>query len=418
MPGDKSIGHRAIVLASLAQGESTVRNFSFGEDNVRTLRAFRKLGVVIRREEEGVLAVRGRGLNSLKEPGEVLNAGNSGTTMRLLAGLLSGQPFVSVLTGDRSLRRRPMGRVVEPLRSMGAEIWGREGGEKAPLAIRGGNLEGIRYQMPVASAQVKSALLLAGLFARGETELRDPPGSGGSRDHTERMLAYFGVAVDVGPERVAVRPPSRDFSGREISIPGDISAAAFFLVAALVLPDSELTLRGVGLNPGRTGIIEALARMGGRITITDESEEGGEPVGTIRAGTSSLTGGDFRGGLIVRMLDEIPVLAVAAAYARGTTRIRDAGELRVKESDRLRAVARELKRAGVPVTEHPDGMEIQGGAGFRPVRFSASGDHRMAMALTIAALAAGPGAEVQGVESIPVSYPRFYRDLESVLTSS
>lgn len=418
LPGDKSICHRAVILSSLASGVSRIRNFAGGEDNLRTLRALRKLGVGIRKETDGALRVQGKGLHSLKEPAEIITAGNSGTTLRLLAGLLAGQSFLTILTGDRSLRRRPMGRIAEPLRLMGAEIWGREGGNKAPLAIRGGNLRGIHYQMPVASAQVKSALLLAGLYARGETEIMEPPDSGGSRDHTERMLGTFGVEVEMESGRVRIRPPARDFPAGEISIPGDISAAAFYIVAALLLPGSELAIEDVGLNPGRTGIIDALRQMGGQIDIESKGEVNGEPVGTIRVRSSSLEGKEFRGALIVRLLDEIPVLAVAAAAAKGMTRIRDARELRVKESDRLKAVARELSRAGVTVGEYPDGLDIRGGSCLRPVCFSPSGDHRMVMACTVASLLAGPGSEVRGIESVAISYPGFFRDVAALIVPS
>lgn len=414
LPGDKSVCHRAIIFSSLARGESLIKNFSGGDDNLRTLRIFQKLGVEIREKDEKTYLVKGRGRNSLSEPEEILNAGNSGTTLRLMTGLLAGQSFFSVIAGDRSLSRRPMGRVTEPLKLMGARITGRDGGKKAPLAISGGKLKGIRYQMPVSSAQLKSAIILAGLFAEGPTEVLEPEGSGGSRDHTERMFEFFGSPLVQGKGLVRIEPPVPEFKGQEITVPGDISAAAFFLVAALILPGSDITLSGVGLNPGRTGIIEALQKMGGNITVTPEGKMCGEPWGTLRARSSKLEGADFSGALIVRMLDEIPILSIAAAAANGPTRIRDAGELRVKESDRLKVVARELARAGVEVKEYPDGLDIQGGKGFQPASFVSAGDHRIAMAFTVASLSIGPGAEVKGVESVKISYPQFYRDLESL----
>jgi len=417
VPGDKSISHRAAILNALASGPATVHNFLTAEDCLATLDCLRALGVDCRLEEqqaEATMKVEGVGLTGLREPEDVLDARNSGTTMRLLAGLLAGQPFLSLLTGDASLRSRPMARIVTPLREMSAQVWARAGDTCAPLAIRGGRLRGISYRTPVASAQVKSALLLAGLFAQGETTVEEPATS---RDHTERMLAAMGA--DLRREGAAVRlaPPSQPLRPLNLRVPGDLSAAAFWMVAAALHPDAEVSLPGVGLNPTRTGLIEVLHRMGADIEVGEERIVGGEPVADITVRSSSLTGTVVEGGLLPRLIDEVPVLAVAAALARGPTVIRDAAELRVKESDRLATVAAELRRLGARLEERPDGLVIEGGARLRGAAVDSHGDHRLAMALAVAGLLAEGETVVAGSEAAAVSYPGFWRDLEA-LTSA
>ncbi len=415
VPGDKSISHRAVMLGALAEGETRASGFLTGEDNRRTLDAFRKMGVDVRLEGT-TLTVRGAGGprragQHLAEPDDVLDCGNSGTTIRLLTGLLAGQPFVSTLTGDASLRSRPMGRVVEPLARMGAHIIARHGGTRAPLTIVGTRLTGIRYDLPVASAQVKSALLLAGLVAEGETVVSEP---GSSRDHTERMLAFMGAEVARnGDGAVTVRGGTR-LTGRDVAVPGDISSAAFLLVAALITPGSELFLRDVGLNPTRTGALDALTAMGGRIEVVARREGGPEPIGDLRVRASRLRGVELTGDLVVRAIDELPALAVAAAFAEGTTVIRDAAELRVKETDRIASMTEALSLMGAQVRATPDGMVIEGGRPLRGARIASRGDHRTAMAAAVAGLAAAGETTVEDVACIDTSFPGFAELLESL----
>lgn len=417
VPGDKSISHRAAILNALASGPATVHNFLTAEDCLATLDCLRALGVDWRLEEqqpEVTLKVEGVGLTGLREPEDVLDARNSGTTMRLLAGLLAGQPFLSLLSGDASLRSRPMDRIVTPLREMGAQVWARAGDTCAPLAIRGGCLRGISYRTPVASAQVKSALLLAGLFAQGETTVEEPATS---RDHTERMLAAMGADLRQEGPAVRLAPPSRPLEPLNLRVPGDLSAAAFWIVAAALHPDAQVSLPGVGLNPTRTGLTEVLRHMGADIEVAEERIVGGEPVADITVRSSSLTGTVVEGDLLPRLIDEVPVLALAAALARGPTVIRDAAELRVKESDRLATVAAELRRLGARLEERPDGLAIEGGARLRGAAVDSHGDHRLAMALAVAGLLAEGETVVAGSEAAAVSYPGFWRDLEA-LTSA
>ncbi len=415
VPGDKSISHRAVMLGALAEGETRATGFLTGEDNARTVEAFRRMGVDVR-VDGTTLTVRGAGGprragERLVEPDDVLDCGNSGTTIRLLAGLLAGQPFVSVLTGDASLRNRPMGRVVEPLARMGARIIGRHGGTRAPLTVVGGALAGIRYDLPIASAQVKSALLLAGLVAEGETVVREP---GPSRDHTERMLAFMGAGVTrPGRRTVAVQGGSR-LSGRTFAIPGDFSSAAFFIVAALVTPGSDLLLRDVGLNPTRTGALDVLLAMGGRIEVVARRDDGPEPVGDLRVRASRLTGTAIGGDLVPRAIDELPALAVAAACAEGTTVIRDAAELRVKETDRIASMVDVLGAMGAAVRPTEDGMVIEGGRPLRGARVASRGDHRTAMAAAVAGLAAAGETTVEEVACIDTSFPGFAGLLEGL----
>lgn len=408
VPGDKSIGHRAVILGALAEGETVVRGFSGGEDNRRTVQIFRDLGVTIA-ERAGELVIRGAGPRGLREAPGVLDCGNSGTSMRLIAGVLAGQAFESRLDGDASLRRRPMRRIAEPLRSMGATVETAPGGTP-PIRIRGGSLHGIAYELPMASAQVKSCLLLAALYAEGETRLKEP---GPSRDHTERMLAAFGAPVRREGEWL-VAPRSPRLVGRVVEVPGDLSSAAFLLGAALLVPGSRLTVEGVGLNPTRTGILDAWRAMGADLEVRETGVVGGEPVGEVTARHSELRGTDVGGDLVVRALDEIPILALCAAAARGVTRIRDAAELRTKESDRLAAIARELARLGARVVEHSDGLEIEGPAPFTAAAFRSDGDHRIAMIAAVASLLADGPCAIDEVDSVATSFPGFFDLLDSV----
>jgi len=410
VPGDKSISHRVVMLGSLAEGETVATNFLPSEDCLATVRCFRALGVEIDGPDRGTVRIRGRGLYGLSEPQDVLDAGNSGTTMRLLLGILAGQPFFSVLTGDGSLRRRPMGRVTAPLAEMGATVMGRDGAKYAPLAVSGGRLRGISYRLPVASAQVKSALLLAGLYADGPTRITEPVPT---RDHTERMLAAFGAAFERKNGTVSIVPAPR-LRGGEIAVPGDLSSAAFLIVAALITPESDLLLRGVGVNPTRTGLLDVLARMGARITVRETRTAGGEPVADIRVRSSTLRGTVVDGSLIPRLIDEIPVLAVAAVFADGETVIQDAAELRVKESDRLATVRQELAALGADIREQPDGLVIRGTGRLTGGRCRSYGDHRIAMAVAVGGLAASGKTVIDDPACINVSFPGFTDTLNSV----
>ncbi|OGU19280.1 MAG: 3-phosphoshikimate 1-carboxyvinyltransferase, partial [Geobacteraceae bacterium GWF2_54_21] len=330
VPGDKSISHRSIMLGAIANGITTVRGFLRGEDNMSTMHAFRAMGVNI--EDDGeTISIHGRGLHGLQEPGDVLDCGNSGTTIRLITGLLSGQSFFSVVTGDQYLRKRPMKRVVEPLTRMGARILGRNQGSLAPLAINGGGLAGIEYSTPVSSAQIKSSIMLAGLYAEGETTVHEPSLS---RDHSERMFSQFGASLALSEDGVTVRG-GFELNAQEVSVPGDISSAAFFIVAALITPDSEILIRNVGVNPTRTGVIDILKAMGGDIELLDQRQLSGEPVADILVRTSRLKGIKISGSVVPRAIDEFPAVCVAAACAEGVTSVRDAKELRVKETDRI-----------------------------------------------------------------------------------
>lgn len=405
MPGDKSISHRAALLNAVADGPAEVRHFAPGEDCRSTLRCLRQLGVPIVESSEQTLRVQGVGLDGLREAADILDCGNSGTTMRLLSGLLAGRPFLSVLTGDASLRSRPMGRVVEPLRQMGASIWGRDGDRLAPLAIRGGRLRGIRYALPVASAQLKSALLLAGLSASGPTELLEPAPS---RDHTERMLAAMGARLTRDGESIRLEAPPERLAPLSLVVPGDTSSAAFWLALACAHPSARVLVRGVGLNPGRVGLLRVLRAMGASLRVQQERWEGGEPVGDLVAETSQLRAVEIGGDDIPSLIDELPLVAVLAAFAEGTTRVRDARELRFKESDRIVAMASQLQRLGVRIEAHDDGWTIVGPARLQDATLESFGDHRVAMALAVAALA-GAGATLLDAECVTISYPEFWQ---------
>jgi 3-phosphoshikimate 1-carboxyvinyltransferase len=414
VPGDKSISHRAAILNAVADGEAVVEGFQRAADCLATLRCLRTLGVDWRWQDEMTLSIRGRGRAGLSEGDRVLDCRNSGTTMRLLVGLLAPQPFFSVLSGDRSLRSRPMARVIEPLRLMGADIRGREDGARAPLAVCGTSLKGIRYRLPVASAQVKSALILAGLYADGETVIEEPARS---RDHTERMLQAMGADIHAGDGTVRVRPLAGDLQPLSLRVPGDISAAAAWLVLAACHPDAHLQIQGVGVNPTRTGVLDALRLMDADVAIKEErpaKAEGPEPVADITVRSSRLRGAVIEGELVPRAIDELPLIALAACFARGETIIRDAAELRVKESDRIRATARELRRMGADIEELPDGLRIRPVGRLQGATVSSHGDHRLAIMLALAGALADGETVVRNAGLVAVSYLWFWRDLDVV----
>ena len=409
VPGDKSISHRAIMFASLAEGTSLVRGLLRGEDCLSTLAAFQQMGVRVEERGEELL-IEGRGLRGLQEPGDVLDCGNSGTTMRLMSGILAAQPFFSILSGDKYLRRRPMARIIQPLVGMGAQITGRENGTKAPLAIQGGALRAGEYHSPVASAQVKSAVLLAGMQVEGTTRVFEPHLS---RDHSERMLRYFGVEVQSFAGGASVCGPA-NLLAREVDVPGDISSAAFFLVAALITPGSELLLKNVGVNPTRSGIIDILQQMGGSIELLNQRELSGEPVADLLVRYSSLRGIEIGGELVPRAIDEFPVVSVAAVFAEGETLIRDAKELRVKETDRIAAVCDTLGKIGGVVEPLEDGMRILGTGRLSGGEVSSYGDHRIAMSMAIAAQAATGATTIEDTGCTATSFPDFWDLLSQV----
>ncbi|MBI4398056.1 MAG: 3-phosphoshikimate 1-carboxyvinyltransferase [Candidatus Omnitrophica bacterium] len=404
-PGDKSISHRAVMIASLAKGISRIENFLPAEDCIHTIEAMQALGVSIRTGKTEV-EVRGVGLNGLKPPKKEIDCGNSGTTLRLLAGILAGQPFETTLTGDASLTRRPMKRVVDPLTEMGATISGAEHGNFAPLTIQGGNLRGIYFNNKLSSAQVKSALMFAGLYAEGETVIHEPVLS---RDHTERLFELFKADFEKDGNNVIVRP-SKKLAGLDFRIPSDPSSAAFFIVAAIHSEDSFLTVKDVCLNPTRTGFLEVLKRMGAKIEVK-VGESDYEPTGDIKCFTGFLRGTAISGKMIPRLIDELPILMVASAMASGDTVISGAKELRVKETDRIHAMCANLKALGVGVTEREDGCVIHGKAFIRGGTVPSFGDHRTAMSMAIAGLLSQEGVEIEDVDCVSTSYPGFFEDL-------
>ena len=410
VPGDKSISHRAVMLGALAQGTTVVENFLMGEDCLATVECFKELGVPIEGPVDGSLTIQGVGLDGLREPVRVLDAGNSGTTTRLMMGILAGQPFCSIISGDESLNKRPMARVTKPLSQMGAEFLGRQNNNLLPMAIRGGSLKPIQFVSPVASAQMKSAVLLAGLFTEGQTSVSEPASS---RDHTERMLSYFGAEVQVFDQTVTVQGRPR-LQGNRLRVPGDISSAAFLMVAAAIIPGSQITIEGVGINPTRDGILEVLQRMGAKLQIVNQRQQGEEPVADIIISGGELRGAEIAGTIIPRLIDEIPILAVAAAYAKGTTVIRDAAELKVKESNRIAALAAELGKFGAVIEELPDGLVIHGGTPLTGTTCFSYGDHRIAMALAVAGLAAQGQTVIEDAACIAVSYPGFEDALKNL----
>ncbi|MBS4007725.1 MAG: 3-phosphoshikimate 1-carboxyvinyltransferase [Clostridium sp.] len=406
VPGDKSISHRALILGALAEGETQISGFLAGEDCLSTVDCLRKLGVEIAVQESNV-RVAGVGLYGLREPADILDCGNSGTTARLLLGVLAGQPFYTVLTGDGSLRQRPMSRVAEPLRRMGASIWGRSQGKLLPLSVQGGGLRELEYVSPLASAQVKSALLLAGLYAQGITAVREPEKS---RDHSERMLAAFGATIEADGKLVRLQGQPR-LQGQSVSVPGDISSAAFFLVAASIMPGSDLIVRNVGVNPTRTGVLDVLREMGAALELLNHRLEGGEPVADIRVQSADLRGVEIGGEIIPRLIDELPILAVAAMFADGETLVRDAAELRVKETDRILAVAEEFGKLGAVIVPKADGFVVTGGRQLQSATANSRGDHRIAMALCVAAMAGKVRLTMDSAESVAVSFPGFWQAL-------
>lgn len=409
VPGDKSISHRAVILGSLARGVSRIINFLPGRDCEATLQAVQQLGVGVNRIAPTELLIRGVGLTGYKEPSGVIDCGNSGTTMRLMSGVLAGQPFYSVLTGDSLLRARPMERIVEPLSVMGAEIWGRNGGRFAPLSIKGKRpLQAQRYLLPVASAQVKSCLLLAGMYARGKTTVVEPYSS---RDHTERMLAFFGADVQKENDRATSITANPYLEAREVEVPGDISSAAFFVILALLVPGSQLLIKGVGVNPTRSGLLKVLEHMGAKIRLINRRSVSGEEVADIEVYHSYLRGVEVPADLIPTMIDEIPVLAVAAAFASGTTVIRGVEELRYKETDRLRAIVTELDKAGFAAYTHQDALIIEGDGGTAAAAtkepFDSYGDHRMAMSMAMLDGLSSTRRGVKNMSCTAVSFPGF-----------
>jgi len=414
VPGDKSISHRGVLFGAIADGKTEIENFLMGADCLSSINCLQGLGVEFSIENQRVV-VQGVGKTGLKEPGRVLDAGNSGTTMRLLLGILAGQPFHSILTGDSSLCSRPMLRVAAPLRKMGAIIDGRSMGEFPPLAVRGGGIKAISHQTPVASAQVKSAVILAGLYAEGETTVTEPELS---RNHTELMLAHFGASITSLGTTTTISGESK-LTGQKITVPGDISSAAFFMVAGLIVPNSEIVIKNVGINPTRSGIIKVLQAMGGQIVVCNEGFSGGEPVADLVVKSSQLRGTVIEGDIIPTLIDEIPVIAVAAAYADGETIIRDAAELMVKESNRITTTTTELKKFGAAISELADGMVISGNSNklMGSSHCQSYGDHRIAMAMAVCGLNAVGQTKIANAECVDVSFPDFFHTLQRLAGS-
>ena len=409
-PGDKSISHRSVMFGAIAEGKTTVHGFLPGEDCLSTISCFEKLGVRIEREREKVV-IFGNGLDGLKEPNTILDVGNSGTTIRLLLGILAGRPFHATLIGDDSIAKRPMDRVVNPLRKMGAEIDGRQNGSYTPISVRGGRLKGLEYRSPVASAQVKSAILLAGLQAEGTTIFTEPHPS---RDHTERMLQTFGAEVVTDKTTVSIMG-SQSLKAADVRIPADISSAAFFAVAAAITPGSNVTLLDVGLNPTRSGIIDVLKKMGASITIANQRMFNHEPVADIHVRSSSLKNIEISGETIPRLIDEIPILALAATQAEGVMVIKDAAELKVKETDRINTVVSQLQTLGASIEATDDGMVICGKSSLKGGEVDSFGDHRIGMMLAIASLVSESNLILNNQDAVSVSYPNFYDDFSRLL---
>ncbi|MBH8584883.1 MULTISPECIES: 3-phosphoshikimate 1-carboxyvinyltransferase [unclassified Thermoactinomyces] len=413
VPGDKSISHRSIMLGALAEGVTEVEGFLPGKDCLGTLQCFEQMGVEIERLSPTSVRIHGRGIHGLKEPVAPLDVGNSGTTIRLMLGILAGAPFFSTVIGDDSISRRPMDRVVQPLRKMGARIEGRENGRYTPLAVKGGRLQGITYHSPVASAQVKSCLLLAGLSAEGVTTVAEPSLS---RDHTERMLPAFGAALTAKDHVVSIEG-GQSLQGTKVRVPGDISSAAFLLAAALMVPGSQVTVEDVGLNPTRTGILDAFKQMGAMVEVEETGSWCNEPVGRVTVRTGELHGVTIGGEMIPRLIDEIPVLAVVATQAKGTTVIKDAKELKVKESNRIATTVNELKKLEANIEETEDGMVIEGPVTLRGGITTSHGDHRIGMSMAVAGLGSKETVKVLDVESIDVSFPGFFRYIQKMQVS-
>ncbi|TDL34740.1 3-phosphoshikimate 1-carboxyvinyltransferase [Jeotgalibacillus sp. S-D1] len=410
VPGDKSISHRSIMFGAIAKGKTVITGFLKGDDCLSTIDCFRKMGVTIEEHEETII-VHGVGFEGLKEPQDILDVGNSGTTTRLLLGILSGRPFHSVVIGDHSIASRPMKRVTEPLSRMGATIDGRHNGQYTPLSIRGGELTPITYELPHASAQLKSAILFAGLQAEGTTRIIEPEKT---RDHTEFMIKQFGGTIDREGNEIIVQG-GQQLHGQSIDVPGDISSAAFFLAAGAIVKGSRVSLKHVGVNPTRAGIIEVLEQMGGSLQI-DGIPSKGEPIANLTVEYGKLTSTEIGGALIPRLIDEIPIIALLATQAEGTTTIKNAEELKVKETNRIDAVVEELSKLGANIQATNDGMIIQGPTELHGGKVNSRGDHRIGMMLAVAALLIKEEVEIEGIESISVSYPGFFKDLNSILS--
>lgn len=411
VPPDKSISHRAVIFASIAEGKSIVRNFLRAEDPISTMNAMRALGIEIHEGADDELIINGKGLRGLTEPFDVIDCGNSGTTLRLLSGILGGNTFLSVLTGDESLRQRPMARIIRPLREMGADISGRAGDKFPPLAIKGRTLKSIDYKMPVASAQVKSCLILAGLYADGITSITEPYKS---RDHTERMLKSMGAGIEVNDLTVRISGESK-LDAIDITVPSDFSSAAFFIAAAQIVPDSEILIKGVGINPTRTGFLSVIEDMGGSVELRNIREISGEPVADIYCETAQgLEAIRISEDSMPSLIDEFPILCVLASRANGVTEIRGARELRLKESDRISAMATELRKMGVTLEEYPDGLSIEGLAELRGSAVESYSDHRIAMALSVAGLIAEGKTIIDNPSCVDISFPGFFDILESL----
>jgi len=411
VPGDKSISHRAIIFGAIAQGETKINYFLHSQDCLNTLKCMSALGARIEKINHSIIKIKGVGLDGLKNPDHILDVGNSGTTIRLLTGLLSGQHFNTIITGDDSLRKRPMQRVIEPLSMMGAEIRGENNNRLAPLNIKGRQLKSIKYTLPVASAQVKSALLIAGLFAEGETVITEPQIS---RDHTERMLNFMQADIQVISPLIKITR-KKILKSAEIFIPGDISSAAYFLAAASARKESRIIIKEVGVNPTRTGIIEILKKMGAVIEISNVQMKSNEPRADIKIEGAELTGIKINKEIIGKLIDELPLIAVLATQARGKTIVSDAKELRVKETDRITAIVTELKKMGASITEKEDGFVINGPTRLKSAVCKSYNDHRIAMSLAVAALYADGKTVIEDAECIDISYPEFFDTLKELI---
>jgi len=411
VPGDKSISHRSLILGSISRGETRVYNLLNSLDCLRTLECMQSLGVKIELDEDNSVNIKGKGLYGLQEPKVILDVGNSGTTIRLLTGLLSGQNFYSVLNGDNSIRKRPMKRVVQPLRLMGANIWGRENGQLAPLSIKGRKLNPLYYTLPVASAQVKSALLLAGLYTTGETVISEPLST---RDHTERMLETMQADIKISPPKIKIKG-GIELRSTDIFIPGDISSAAYFIAAASILRDSQIIIKQVGVNPTRTGVIEILKKMGTKIDILNYQIKSNEPRADLKIEYSELKGIEIKEEMVPLLIDELPLIAVVASQAKGKTVVSGAKELRVKETDRIKAIVSELKKMGVDIKEKEDGFIVEGPSKLKGAVCESYNDHRIAMSLAVAALLAEGKTGIRNSECIEISFPGFEKTLQNLI---
>ena len=411
VPGDKSISHRSLILGSIAQGETRIYNFLNSLDCLKTLECMQALGAEIELGKDNSAKIKGEGLYGLQEPKDILDVGNSGTTIRLLTGLLSGQNFYSVLNGDVSIRKRPMKRIVEPLRLMGADIWGRKDGQFAPLSVRGNKLNPLHYTLPVASAQVKTALLLAGLYITGGTIIKEPLPT---RDHTEKMLEIMQADLKISPFEIKVMG-GKELRGTDIFIPGDISSAAYFIAAASILKDSQITIRQVGVNPTRTGIIEILKKMGTKIETLNYQIKSNEPQADLKIEYSKLKGVEIKKENVPFLIDELPLIAVVATQAQGKTVVSGARELRVKETDRIKAMVSELKKMGADIKEKEDGFIVNGPTGLQGAVCESYNDHRIAMSLAVAALLAEGKTIIKNSECIDISFPGFGKTLQKLI---